>query len=265
MECLRFGSSIPGGYWGCCAADILQNFNKDPDEKASIQVTNGDGGGGMQGPNGGMAFLGMTYREIFHSRLRIGTFSTRDMPNHAFFIMLTDGQVNSVTGKKWLEEFKKAGFEFVRTVNNSVWNVNNHVFALFRNCGPNAVKDQFTPPKSWTDIKIEDGKLEAWECLSNDTTTEELTKRQAAFDKKAFDALGPAKIYKQEELEAAGVPVLLSAIRTNFPPQGPETRKAAIEAAKKGVTPHYGHQYNTYDPAIKTKVTTAAPAPATEA
>jgi hypothetical protein len=258
MECLRFGSSIPGGYWGCCAADIMQNFKKDPDELASIQVTNGDGGGGMQGPNGGLAFLGKTYREIFHSRLRIGTFSTRDMPNHAFFIMLTDTQVNSVTGKKWLEELKKAGFEFIRTVNNSVWNVNNHVFALFRNCGANAVKDQFTPPKSWTDLPSV--KTEAWECLSNDLTTVELTAKQAQADKKAWEALGPAKIYKQEELEAAGVPVLLSAIRTNFPPQGPKARDAALKAASKGgITPHYGHQYNTYDPP-SAKVPTPAPA-----
>ena len=141
MECLRFGSTIPGGYWGCCAADILQNFKVDPDAKASIELVNGDGGESMQ------KFLGMTYKEIFLSRLRIGTFSTRDMPNHAFFVMLSATQLQPGSyGHKWLAILKENGFEFVRTVNNSVWNIDNYVFALFRNTGPNAVKDQFTPP-----------------------------------------------------------------------------------------------------------------------
>ena len=44
MEFLRFGSSIPGGYWGCCACCIIQNFKFDPKAKASIQLVSGDSG-----------------------------------------------------------------------------------------------------------------------------------------------------------------------------------------------------------------------------
>src|SRR6185369_2015183 len=143
MEVLRFGSTIPGGYWGCCAADIIQNCKVDPDAPASISIVNGDGGEFMQ------KFLGKTYREIFESRLRIGTFSTRDMPNHAFFVILEKAQISSGYGQKWLAILKEHGFEFIRAVNNSVWNKDNYVFALFRNNGPNALADQFTPPPGW--------------------------------------------------------------------------------------------------------------------
>src|SRR3546814_6569676 len=77
MEFLRFGSSIPGGYWGCCAFDIAQCFKQNPDDKASISVVNGDGGFPMMDGKG-VLFLGPTWHDIFKQRLRINTFDTKD-------------------------------------------------------------------------------------------------------------------------------------------------------------------------------------------
>jgi hypothetical protein len=225
MECLRFGSTIPGGYWGCCAADIIQNCKVDPDAPASISLVDGDQGIFLQ------KFLGKTYREIFESRLRIGTFGTRDMPNHAFFVILEKHQISSGFGQKWLAILKEHGFEFIRTVNNSVWNKDNYVFALFRNNGPNAVADQFTPPPGWTDLPSV--KKETWELIPP-SERKQLTKDQVAADQTIWDKIGPAKLYSQQELVAAGVPITLAAIRTPFPPQGPTARAAAIAKYQKG-------------------------------
>jgi hypothetical protein len=236
MEVLRFGSTIPGGYWGCCAADIIQNCKVDPDAPASISLVDGDGGTFMQ------KFLGMTYREIFESRLRIGSFSTRDMPNHAFFVILEKNQISGGYGQKWLAILKEHGFEFIRTVNNSVWNKDNYVFALFRNNGPNAVADQFTPPPGWTDLPSV--KKETWELIA-EPERKSLTKAQAEVDQQIWDKLGPAKLYSQKELEEAGVPITLAAIRTPFPPQGPTARAKAIEQFQKGAGE--GKQPNTHN------------------
>jgi hypothetical protein len=173
MEFLRFGSSIPGAYWGCCAMCIIQNFKVDPSAKGSIQIVNGDGGQPMQVPfapgekvdynkKRGTAFIAGTMEEIFRNRLRIGTFSTTDMPNHVFLAVLTKSQISGGVGAKWLKILKDEGFEFIRTTDNSVYNGanvtdggtphENYLFGLFRNIGYGNVKDTFTPPKEWTDL-----------------------------------------------------------------------------------------------------------------
>lgn len=256
MECLRFGASIPSGYWGCCAADIIQNCKVDPDAPASISLVEGDGGIFLQ------KFLGKTYREIFESRLRIGSFSTRDMPNHAFFVILEKNQIASGYGQKWLAILKEHGFEFIRTVNNSVWNKDNYVFALFRNTGPNAVADQFIPPPGWTDLP-NNGKNEAWQFLGDGVgdlafSAKELTKQHAKVDQKVWDKLGPAKTYTQQQLEEAGVPITLAAIRTPFPPQGPTARQKAIEQFRTGAgvaaQPPTHHVNSTGEVLNKTKL-----------
>lgn len=263
MECLRFGSTIPGGYWGCCAGDIIQNCKVDPDAKASISLVDGDGGVFMQ------KFLGKTYREIFLSRLRIGTFSTRDMPNHFFLVVLENYQINNGFGAKWLAILKEHGFEFIRSVNNSVWNKNNYMFGLFRNTGPNAMADQFTPPQAWLDLPS-NGKKELWEFLSP-TERKQLTKDYAAVDQKIWDKVGPAKLYTQDELTEAGVPITLAAIRTPFPPQGPTARAQAIEKFQKGAGENV--QPNTHNTSTsgeimkkgKTSVETPPTTPQTQA
>jgi hypothetical protein len=248
IEFLRFGSSIPGAYWGCCCADIIQCFSGDPDAKASIQMVDGDGCSPMFIQRDGrreQAFAGPTNRDIFMQRIRVGTFGITDMPNHAFFAILTDGQCSSANGKKWLQILKETGFEFLRRVNNSVWNVNNNIFVLIRNCGPNAIKDQFEPPKYWTELPSV--VPEPWEdyghtdfpavdyCEGKDFDTVEYTKRIKTAQKEIWDKIGPAKFLTEAEIEAAGAPVILAAKRDYTPQQDKKLREAREKA--KTATP----------------------------
>lgn len=231
IEFLRFGSSIPGGYWGCCAGDIIQAFKTLPNEPASCQSVNGDSGYPQQNENGQDLFFGMTNEEIFRSRLRVGTFGTGDMPNHFFIVVLTDSQCNGAIGKAWLPIMKECGFEYVRSVNNSVWNVNNHIFMLVRNCGDNARADQFTPPKTWTDLPSI-GKKELWELIPD---TKALTAEYKAVDAAVWDKLGNAKLYTRDEVVKAGAPVVLAGQRSEYPQEEESIRQAydATKAPKK--------------------------------
>lgn len=230
MEFLRFGSSIPGTYWGCCAVDIIQNFKFDPDEKASIQLVSGDGGGALT-KNGKALFAGPTYRDIFHQRLRIGTFSNRDMPNHAFLAVLTKDQLEYGHGPKWLAILKECGFEFIRAMSNSVYagaslgklgkgQSVNYLFGLFRNIGNGAISDPFTPPKEWTDLPSV--KPEAWEMVADPET---LAIAQHSEDTAIWDKIGPATFLTEEEVVAAGAPVFLAGLRSEFPQQKKEERE----------------------------------------
>lgn len=209
MEFLRFGSSIPGSYWGCCACCIIQNFTVEPDAAASIQLVEGDGGSTLG------KFAGKTYHEIFRQRLRYGTFSASDMPNHAFIAILSSTQFKSAVGKKWLAILKAEGFEFLRTVNNSVWNINNYIFILVRNVGSNAVKDQFTPPKAWTDLPSvvpETADLLGF-APGEPYTGIELTARIKTAQKPLYDALPKGVFYTEAQLEAEGVPIIYAGKR----------------------------------------------------
>lgn len=219
MEFLRFGSSIPGSYWGCCAVCIIQNFKCDPDAPASIQLVSGDGGQPLNGQ-----FLGKTYREVFLSRLRIGTFNLRDMPNHAFLAVLTEQQIRGGHGAKWLPILKEQGFEFLRCVDNSVYtgeelvdknkrsSHKNYMFGLFRNVGAGSVDDQFTPPKEWTDLPSV--VPEAWERISDrPKLTTEIVDAQLPL----YKALGKPKFYTEQQLEAEGVPITLAGVRSQQP------------------------------------------------
>lgn len=238
MEFLRFGSSIPGGYWGCCACCIIQNFKFDPKDKASIQLVSGDSGTGVRDGN---AFAGPTYEDIFRTRIRIGTFSDREMPNHAFLAILTQSQITGGVGAKWLKILKEEGFEFIRTVDNSVYTGQsllpapggngcsshaNHIFGLFRNIGSGAVEDQFMPPAEW--MALEKAVPEAWENLVP-VNTEELTKTQQAFHLDRWKK-GETKILTKAQIKAAGAPVTLAGQR--LPHAAPETEEKR-NAAKK--------------------------------
>lgn len=229
VEFLRFGSSIPGGYWGCCAGDIIQAFKTSPDEPSSCQSVNGDSGYPQKNDKGEDLFFGMTNRELFLSRMRVGTFGTGDMENHFFILVLTDSQVNSSIGKEWLPILKEVGFEYLRSVNNSVWNVNNHMFILVRNSGRNARADQYTPPKAWTDLPS-NGKKEAWEFIEDRPG---LTAANAIVDKAIWDKLGPAKLYTRAEVEAAGAPVILGGLRSENPQELASEREARQAASTR--------------------------------
>lgn len=236
MEFLRFGSSIPGSYWGCCAIDVIQNFSVDPDDKASIELVSGDGGDPLS-VKGEVAFAGPTYRDIFKTRLRIGTFGTEDMPNHAFFASMTEHQIQSGNGKKWLAILKEHGFEFVRAVDNSVYTGGkvldepgegkrspkiNYIFGLFRNIGEGAIVDPFTPPKAWADLP--QVKPEVWVEVAGPI---ELNLLQQEADLKIWDDLGKPTFHSKKELEKAGVPITLAGKRSRYPQQSESARAHA--------------------------------------
>jgi len=239
MEFLRFGSSIPGSYWGCCAVCIIQNFKVSPSAPASIELVDGDGGTPLNGK-----YLGMTYKDVFLNRLKIGTFSFKQMPNHGFIAILTDWQVGNGVGKEWLAILKEQGFEFIRTVDNSVYTGDkligdgkvsshkNYIFGLFRNVGAGSVEDQFTPPKEWTDLPTV--VPEAWGHIPDPISlTHEVMEAQLPL----YKALGPVKFYTEAELEAAGVPVTVAGRRSDKPQQLKKNRKDSAKSEKAAPAP----------------------------
>lgn len=235
VEFLRFGSSIPGGYWGCCAGDIIQAFKTLPDEPASCQSVNGDEAYPEKNDAGEDLFFGPTNRELFLQRFRRGTFGCGDMPNHFFLLVLTEEQIDSSIGKAWLPILKELGFEFIRTVNNSVWDVNNYIFGLFRNCGPDSVIDQFTPPKAWTDLPS-NGKTELWEYIAvanhedpaahniSDSPVA-LTDQYQKVDQVIWDKVGPRELLTEKQIREAGAPVILAGRRSRYPQELKEERE----------------------------------------
>lgn len=241
MEFLRFGSSIPGAYWGCCAMDIIQDFKQDPDEKASIQLVDGDGGYPITGKSG-FLFAGPTWKDIFLQRIRIGTFSSRSMPNHGFLAILTDWQLSNNPGKKWLKILKDEGFEFIRTVDNSVYsgastispgsakgsNNANYLFGLFRNIGNGAVKNPYQPPTAWTDL--EQRIPEAWQGSASDGDA--INAAVQAYHLERYNLIGEPKFLSETELEALKVPVTYAGKRSEYPQESKDARLKK-EAAKK--------------------------------
>lgn len=241
MEFNRFGGTIPGMYWGCCAADIIQDFNQDPSTKASSQLVLGDSGTAIT-CRGALAFVGPTLKDVFEARIRLGTFSNRDMPNHVFFAILTDDQCRQTIGKAWLKILKENGFEFFRKVNNSVWNVNNNIFILVRNCGPNSIADPFEPPAAWK--ALPSVVPETWEGISGEIRKNFITEQNKA--QKEIWEKGTTVIRTESEIVAAEAPVILAALRTEFPVEtkaSRESRLAERKAAKLPVVPSFGTQH----------------------
>lgn len=254
MEFLRFGGYIPGEYWGCCAVDIIQNFNQDPDDKASIQMISGDQGTPLT-KDGELLFCGPTWRDIFWQRLRKGTFNSGDKPNHTFLAVLTEGQLVGAIGKKWLAILKEAGFEFIRTVDNSVYTGKdllgqgtgyvgisphlNHIFGLFRNIGNGAVEDPFTPPKAWTDLP--EVKLGVTDTLGDQGVYNpvEFAKWQQEKDLAIWNAHDVQPL-KESEIVAAGAPVRMAGVIPvpHLRPTEKSVREAAMgeKAKQKSLT-----------------------------
>ena len=183
IEFLRFGSRYGGEGIGCCAVDIVQGFVNDPDAPANVKLYHGDreskdGSALTVIVNGKTeyAYLGKTNREVFENFIRIGTFGTSDMPDHTFFAIFSDEQMRDRNGQEWLKILKAEGFEFLRTVGNSVYTSKkvplepvegkyshkNHIFALFRNISDDAVADPFTPPGAWLNIPEPTTPHEIW-------------------------------------------------------------------------------------------------------
>lgn len=247
MEFLRFGSRIPGSYWGCCAVCIIQDFKQKPDEPASIEVVEGDNGVPIRDfVTNEVKFLGKTWLDIFKQRLRIGTFSDSDMPNHTFFAVLTDYQIRESPGKDWLKILKEHGFEFVRTVDNSVYtgeedisepgegtspSHKNHIFALFRNIGNGYVTDPYTPPKEWTDLP--NVVPEFWDYSKVSGSGGDLNLEVQEAQLQLWRELPEREFYSEKELEAAGVPVILAGRRSDKPQQLKKERELVEEKKRK--------------------------------
>ena len=241
MEFLRFGSSIPGSYWGCCAVDIIQDFKQDPSSAASIQLVSGDGGGPVT-KGGKMVFAGPTYKDIFLQRLRFGTFDNRDMPNHGFLAILTEDQISSAIGMKWLTILKENGFEFLRSVSNSVYTGSslsnyskdrgrsrNYIFALFRNIGKGGDGDSLTPPSQWTELPYCVPEVYS---LVSDENKKRFYKEQHKILTNLWKVDTPS-LLTEEDLLDKGVPVILAGERSKFPQEEKSIRekkkKVAIE------------------------------------
>lgn len=247
MEFLRFGSSIPGGYWGCCAMDIIQNLKQDPDEKASISCVDGDGGTPLTGKNG-LLFLGPTWRDIFKQRLRINTFNTGDKPNHGFLAVLTDWQISSGHGKAWLKILKEEGFEFIRAVDNSVYSGSsvlksptsvdcstnkNYLFGLFRNIGAKGViGNPYEPPKGWTDL--EQVVPEPWQFISA-KEQKKMNEANQEHHLKRWNEIGPVKFLSEKELNELGVPITYAGVRSRYPEQSKSERERLQQEEKEWI------------------------------
>lgn len=183
------------------------------------------------GYGSGFLYAGPTYRDIFWQRLRIGTFSSDDMPNHAFFAIMTEYQLTETNGWKWLALLKEAGFEFIRTVDNSVYTGSsvmaepggggrsphpNYIFGLFRNIGKGAIHDPFTPPKAWTDLpsvvpEAHPYVVEGSDPAQGDCTNLAREQQKAQLD--IWNKMPRPPFLTEDELKKAGVPVKLAGTR----------------------------------------------------
>lgn len=136
IECLRFGARRGGTGIGCCAVDIFQGFSRDPsDTRPDIILRQGDTWNYLNnyGEDGVKAVSG-TNEEVFLSYLYHGTMDYSKASDHAFLAILTDEQINSSTGRRWLEILKREGFVWVGATSNSVYCEYhpNHIFMMIR-------------------------------------------------------------------------------------------------------------------------------------
>lgn len=214
MEFLRFGSSIPGAYWGCCAMDIIQNMKVDPDTKQSIGLINGDSGH-LITEHGEPLYIGLTYGDIFRSRMIIDSMSTSHHPDHAFLCTMTSSQINTGVGAKWLKILAEEGFEFVATVDNSVYSGDividsvdyegvssheNYLFACFRNIGTGSVDDPRLAPSAWRKLKTVDAPV-----LTPERRKEINTAQREWHMKRWHENLAKHKTYTLQQLYAHGL------------------------------------------------------------
>lgn len=257
MEFLRFGSSIPGGYWGCCACCIIQNFKVMPTDKASQELVDGDGGYPING-----LFAGPTYEDIFRQRIRFGTFSTNDMPNHAFFAILTEWQVKNAIGQAWLKILKEEGFEFIRAVDNSVYSGAstisepgkgctsshpNYIFGLFRNIGSGAMENPFKAPSQWEELSSV--VPEAYTFVDGKAVNE----AQQKYQLERWKTNKPKPLLTKAQVVAAGAPVTLAGKRSRYPQQTEDTRKS-MEKTDKNIVQQKAAPFATAPAVEKIKV-----------
>lgn len=139
IECIRFGGRRGNLGIGCCAVDILQGFSLDPyDTGRSTPFYDGDTQQPIFGETGEQLHIGGTNEEMLLAYLTHGSFSADPQPDHAFIAVLSDEQLSSSGyGREWLKILYREGFDYVTSVNNSVYQEDhvNHIFILIRNAG----------------------------------------------------------------------------------------------------------------------------------
>lgn len=202
---------------------------------------------------GKVLFLGKTYKEIFEGRLRIGTFSSSEMPNHVFLAVLTADQIRGGVGKKWLKILKENGFEFIRATDNSVYTGSsvieapgknctsshpNYIFGLFRNIGKGAMADPYTPPKEWTDLPSV--VPEFHNCVSGGFYPEKFNEEVQAAQLKLWNAGQKPTLYTEEELVAEGVPITLAGRRSLKPQELKAYRKNDVSQTPVSASSPFG-------------------------
>lgn len=163
IECLRLGARRGGDGIGCCAMDVIQGFNNDPDKIRPQQpFYEGDSwsplfyeGTDKQLCVGGE---GITNEQAFLAYITHGSFTNEPAADHGFIAVLTDSQVQGETGKKWLRILKREGFKWVGAVSNSVYSEYhpNHVFMMLRStleCMEADERERLkSPPEYWENL-----------------------------------------------------------------------------------------------------------------
>lgn len=163
IECLRLGARRGGEGIGCCAIDVIQGFNNAPDAICPQQpFFNADeyrvefyDNTSDQLCLGGE---GITNEQVFLAQLTHGSFTPFPEPDHGFIVTMTENQISSSNGQKWLTILKREGFKWVGCVSNSVYGEYhpNHIFMLLRSTHENMDDDEIqelkSPPSFWESL-----------------------------------------------------------------------------------------------------------------
>lgn len=163
IECLRLGARRGGEGIGCCAVDIIQGFDNQPEDPCP-QKPFFDADSwfpySYQNQQEQLCVGGdkITNEDAFLAYLTHGSFTPYPEADHGFLAVLTGDQCNSANGKKWLAILKREGFQWLGCTSNSVYSEYhpNHVFGLFRSTHDNMEDEEIeslkSPPKAWEQL-----------------------------------------------------------------------------------------------------------------
>jgi hypothetical protein len=99
---------------------------------------------------------------------------------------------------------------------------------LFRNVGSGAIKDPYTPPKAWSDLK--QVVPETWQHY--DFKGVDFNKQVQEAQLPVYNALPKNEFLSEKKLETLGVPVTYAGCRSTMPQQSKDARVAVQGKAK---------------------------------
>lgn len=155
IECIRFGGRRGNIGIGCCAVDLIQGFNNPPSQIGrETPFYDGD----TQSPanyGGGQLHICGTNEQMLLAYLTHGTFSAEPQSDHAFIAVMSQEQVDSQIGKEWLKILYREGFDYIATVNNSVYEEYHpvHIFMMIRTAGGYLDGEELCAPPEWEKLK----------------------------------------------------------------------------------------------------------------